>query len=1231
MILSFSRLAAIALVVGVVPLPAAAAATTDAAAQLEPVIVSLARDAGPPQAVADETIARFGGERGFVYMHALRGFSAQLPAPAIAALRNNPSVLAVTFDRAVSLAQDPPTGYDRTEADLRGGTGVPVGGGCPTGETCTDVDIAILDTGIAPHADLNIVARTDCSVVFLFITSCYDGEGADNHGHGTHVAGIAAAFDNGFGVVGIAPGARLYSVKVLGDDGTGLLSGIIAGVDWVTARAGQIDVINMSLAGEFSDANLDAAIDGAVDAGVIVVVAAGNSNRDAAAFSPAGHPSAVTVSAVADADGAAGGLSGFRCRKGEIDDTLASFSNWGAVVDIAAPGVCITSTYRGGGYAVASGTSMASPHVAGAAALYVAINGRDADGNGTIGRGDVEAVKAAMVSAGHAQGSTCGFAGDRDAFGEPLLFVNGPAFGGDGTCTVEPVDSTPPTAPSSFTAQADGYPIDLAWTAADDPESGILEYRIYRNGEFLASASHTATSYQDRATDPGTEYTYSVEAVNLQFGSVVSGVASATTSSDDPTDAGWWGFEGVSGTEAEDSSAWRRDASLVNGPGRVTAAVGGGIQLDGADDRVDLDPAVLDGATDVTYALWIRTLKTGMQALVSGANPGNDNEVFLYLASSTELRYHVGYDPASGVAWTLPYSVADGEWHHLAVIRNQTLGQAWAYLDGDVVGGWGVGSQYLQNLEVDFLTVGQDQDSVGGGFQSSDAFSGMLDEVRLYTRVLSAADIAALAGVEVPPAAPTGLVASGGVEGVTVSWDVLAGMEYTVERADGGGGVFAVVASGLTASPHEDRPLEPGVFSYRLRAHDPSTGLMSEPSVEVSAASAPPAPSGLLATAGVEQVDLVWGAVAAASYNVYRAVDGGAPSLLVSGLTEASYVDAGLTAGLVHAYTVTAVVNGVESAASEESSATPESPPADPPAPVYATSQTTFSGSVVRGDLGSLQSADGDVQVLREQHNGGRPLNRVSSLDHRWTFELGSAVAQTLLIGGYRPANDEGDDFQFSISVNGGGFGVVLHTVNQADPDTAVVALSDGVTGTVVVRVVDANRTQGFSDLDEVHLDQLYLLAVPSGEPEPDPDPEPPSGTHHPTAETTSFGSTTGSLLDVQASDDSYEVVNEDPWSGGSRTRLEHTWTFEIPVGSTMTLVIEAMATGGESFDILASHDGSNWAAVSVVGSTETTETLAISGPSTGVVYVRAVDQNRSRGDSIVSSIRVDYLAITVR
>jgi subtilisin family serine protease len=184
------------------------------------------------------------------------------------------------------------------------------------------------------------------------------------------VAGTVAALDNGNGVVGVAPGARLYAVKVLNSQGSGYTSWIVAGIDWVTARASTIEVANMSLGGTGYSAAEYNAIQGAVNAGVAFAVAAGNSDADASGFSPGGFDNVLSVSALADFDGAPGGNGSSTCRS-DVDDTLADFSNWGSPVDIAAPGVCILSTYplEKGSYGTISGTSMASPHVAGALAL----------------------------------------------------------------------------------------------------------------------------------------------------------------------------------------------------------------------------------------------------------------------------------------------------------------------------------------------------------------------------------------------------------------------------------------------------------------------------------------------------------------------------------------------------------------------------------------------------------------------------------------------------------------------------------------------------------------------------------------------------------------------------------------------------------------------------------------------------------------------------------------------
>jgi subtilisin family serine protease len=222
-----------------------------------------------------------------------------------------------------------------------------------------DVDVAILDSGISlEHPDLNVYRNVS------FVN--YTGFGNDDNGHGTHVAGTVAALNNSFGVVGVAPGARLWSVKVCDDQGSCNLSDQIKGVQYVIDHADEIDVVNMSIENIFSP-TLNAVIQEAVKRGITFVVPAGNSFRDAANTSPANSPYVLSVSAMIDTDGFCGGY-GIESFDGQ-DDEFAWFSNFGKEIDLSAPGVDILSTYYGTEYAIESGTSMAAPHVTGIAAL----------------------------------------------------------------------------------------------------------------------------------------------------------------------------------------------------------------------------------------------------------------------------------------------------------------------------------------------------------------------------------------------------------------------------------------------------------------------------------------------------------------------------------------------------------------------------------------------------------------------------------------------------------------------------------------------------------------------------------------------------------------------------------------------------------------------------------------------------------------------------------------------
>ena len=259
-------------------------------------------------------------------------------------------VVVTALGRAKSPSgQKLPWGVDRVEADLVWST--------TSGDP---VKVAVIDTGIdTSHPDLLANIKGGYSAV------AYTTSYADDNGHGTHVAGTIAAANNTVGVVGVAPMADLYGVKVLDRQGSGYLSDIIEGIQWSTSNG--INVINMSLGTSTYSATFDAACQAAIGSGVTIVAAAGNSGPGEGTVGyPAKFAGVIGVSAI------------------DSSNAIASFSSRGDGVDIAAPGVSIYSTYKGRKYSTLSGTSMASPHVAGAAALVlttpVGTDDLDADG-----------------------------------------------------------------------------------------------------------------------------------------------------------------------------------------------------------------------------------------------------------------------------------------------------------------------------------------------------------------------------------------------------------------------------------------------------------------------------------------------------------------------------------------------------------------------------------------------------------------------------------------------------------------------------------------------------------------------------------------------------------------------------------------------------------------------------------------------------------------------------------
>jgi subtilisin len=420
------------------------------------------------------TVNNLGAEVIYTYNRAISGFVFKAPNEQVSenivqVLSSDPRVSFVEQDKTVvPFSEEIPTGIQRIDANEL--YSIP-----KIGSFTADVDIAIIDSGIdldnpelnvnssfsliipqllnADEADINPIINNNIDLDKLGLnifalggntTSFYppftasgSSSADDVCGHGTRVAGIAAANSDANGVVGIAPNARLWAIKVLDYDKTtgkceGSISSVIAAIEYITRLADKIDIVNLSLGCKCNSTALDDAISRSVKANITYVIAAGNMNVNASSFSPANHRGAdsqkdvITVSAISDLDGKCGGQENARwVEAGEFggyynDDAFAKFSNYGSVVDIAAPGVMIKSTALNGSYSLGSGTSIAAPHVTGAAALYKILNPASTP---------IE-IRKALIDDGIQSATVCDgmrhgyFDNDVDGVNEPLLYMD---------------------------------------------------------------------------------------------------------------------------------------------------------------------------------------------------------------------------------------------------------------------------------------------------------------------------------------------------------------------------------------------------------------------------------------------------------------------------------------------------------------------------------------------------------------------------------------------------------------------------------------------------------------------------------------------------------------------------------------------------------------------------------------------------------------------------------------
>lgn len=414
------------------------------------------------------TIENSGGEVIYRYNSTITGLAFKAPNQLVtdniaAVLSKDPRVKFIEQDKTVvSFSEQIPTGLQRIDAS--GLYSIP-----KIGAFSADVDVAIIDSGIdLDNPDLNVYSNVSMMIPQTSYANVVDSSSIVNHnvdlhklgldistvsgnttlldppftpklstsgddtcGHGTHVAGIAAAKANSLGVVGIAPGARLWAIKALDYNKytgqcEGSISSIIAAIEYVTKLKDKIEVVNLSLGCKCNSTALDDAINRAVRSNITVVVAAGNINSDASKFSPANNKDVIAVSAITDLDGRCGGLSRPKwINAGQFsglygDDTFSRFSNYGKAVDIAAPGVMINSTDMNGSYSTSSGTSMAAPYVAGAAALYKIVHPESTPSE--IRSALVtEGIKSSVVCDGDRHGY---FKKDSDHISEPLLYLD---------------------------------------------------------------------------------------------------------------------------------------------------------------------------------------------------------------------------------------------------------------------------------------------------------------------------------------------------------------------------------------------------------------------------------------------------------------------------------------------------------------------------------------------------------------------------------------------------------------------------------------------------------------------------------------------------------------------------------------------------------------------------------------------------------------------------------------
>jgi len=494
------------------------------------VLIGFDRQPGP----AEEGIVRgAGGKIKYNFGGFINSIAATVPKAAIDGLQRGPRVTYVELDgRVYIIGQTLPWGVDRIDAEVVYGY-----------NKGTGVKVAILDTGIDyTHEDLDANYKGG----YDFVNT--DTDPMDDRGHGTHVAGTVAAEDNDIGVVGVAPEAALYALKVLDETGGGYWSDVIAAIEWSVTNGMQ--VINMSFGGTSDSGSLHAACDAAYASGVLLLSSAGNSgNRPGRGDNityPAKYSSVIAVAAT------------------DRDDARARWSSTGADLELSAPGVSIYSTLLDGGYGEKSGTSMASPHVAGVAALVIAGEGlsniqvrnrlqQTADDLGpagfdtNYGYGLVDADEAAPP-APPATGTIAGTVTDTDTGN----LIEGATVTADGYSTTTEANGTYtladlPVGSYTVTASATGY-TELSKTAdVQENLTTFVDFVLTLAVTPTGTMSVDSISFSAKKAGPNLFLYTTVKVVLFEDGNVDGARVEMTLTCDDTGKS--WDFAGDTGTD----------------------------------------------------------------------------------------------------------------------------------------------------------------------------------------------------------------------------------------------------------------------------------------------------------------------------------------------------------------------------------------------------------------------------------------------------------------------------------------------------------------------------------------------------------------------------------------------------------------------------------------------------------------------------------------------------------